>query len=299
MNGYARVSHVAGDIAGTGGQTSLIPVYLRAIEEVSREFDREARRPFYTTEATRYFGAAGECATGSCPCNEDPFWHELRGRSRDSRLFLGFDLLAVSSLTADQDGDGTYETTLVADTDYWLWPANETPYRALELNRRGQLASWPSGRRRVKVTGTWGYSNETEDTLQTVADNPLLIGATTLTVQSTADIDPGETLVIEDEQIYVVSVNDPTTLTVARGINSTTAAQHAQSTVVYRRRYPRDIEECVKARVVGRRWDAQSGYTGSVELLGDPMAGRQSQGRATYAQFRRVAGNYADPGAVI
>lgn len=267
MNAYARLSAMKGDVAGVSGAT-YDSTYLTTLDEVSREFESETSgRRIYSYWATKTFSVPRPTSDNN------------GGRS----LYFNDDLLSVTTLKVDTDFDGVFETTLAANTDYTLFNGNDPsdPYDRIDIVPTSTLlGQWPWPRygstrqwsNCVQIVGLWGFSNETENTLQTVGDNPLLIGATLLTVQSTADIDPGETLVIESEQLYVVSVNDPTTLTVTRGINSSTAAQHAQSTVVYRRRYPRDIEQAVKQRAVFKRWNTQAGFAGA-EILGGGVAG--------------------------
>ncbi len=277
MNGYAQLAHVKADIAGVTGSSVLDDTLVRAIDEVSREFDNETRRIFYSETAVRYF-------------DQDV--------ASDGSLYLQKDILAASALKIDVAGAGTYTATLAANTDYWLYPDNSTQARRrIDLNPLStQYATWPTGRRRIQVTGEFGYSNETEATGQTVQDAvQIAAGATTLTVTSTDDISVGETLVIGTEQLYV-SAKTPTTLTVQRGINGTTDALHANGVAVYRRRYPRDIEMVVKERVVGLRWDAQSGYMGSATLIGDAVgAASSTQARATFARWMACIKRYRIP----
>lgn len=69
------------------------------------------------------------------------------------------DLVSVTSLVTDQDGDRTYETTWLV-TDYDLTPDNAAadglPYTRIELSPR--TTKWfPVWRRSVQVTGTWGW----------------------------------------------------------------------------------------------------------------------------------------------
>lgn len=318
MNGYARVSHIMADVAGVVGNanlSNLMATYVRAIDQTSQEFRSQVARQFHSSQETRYFNGRASQAT-SFPVGVSSyggFYSEsyygssgrLTGTHRADirRLLLGCDLVSITTIKVDTDADGVFETTLTAGTDYRLWPYNaaaqDMPYRAVELVPiGGQLSAWPVAEYCVQIVGLFGYSNETEDTLQTVQDTTSQAsGSTTLTVQSTADIDPGETLVIGTEQEYVVSVNDPTTLTVTRGINGTTAAAHLNGVTVYRRRYPRDVEEAVKERVVGKRWDTQSGYAGAAALMGESTQGGGS--RASYARWVSTVNNYLDPAGIF
>ena len=70
------------------------------------------------------------------------------------------DLLSVSTLGTDSDGDRTYEDTW-ATTDYDLMPynaaLNSKPYTWIETTPQGSYA-FPAGvRKAVKITGVFGY----------------------------------------------------------------------------------------------------------------------------------------------
>ena len=108
---------------------------LRELDRVSREIDNFTGRQFYAETATRYFGGRG-------------------------RVSLRVDdLISVSSLTVDDNGDDTYEITLAVTTDYFLEPDNpiqNTPYSHIRLNPNSSLlGAWPRGPRAVKVTGVF------------------------------------------------------------------------------------------------------------------------------------------------
>lgn len=107
-----------------------------AIAAASRALDRRCKRKFYAATETRYFTARSA-----------------------TKLWVP-DLLSVTSLKTDQDGDRTYETTW-ATTDYDLGPFNA----ALEL---GEPYAWvhttPLGAYRfpllakaIEIVGSWGY----------------------------------------------------------------------------------------------------------------------------------------------
>lgn len=71
-------------------------------------------------------------------------------------LHLDADLVSVTAITTDEDGDNTPETTLTAA--YRLLPLNAAlgpepaPYNAVQLLSGG----WPSGRL-VRIEGIWGW----------------------------------------------------------------------------------------------------------------------------------------------
>lgn len=62
------------------------------------------------------------------------------------------------AVAVDQDGDGTFEDTLTIDVDYRL-----APYNALALSQPWTSliaqtgTTFPSGTRRIRVTGRWGW----------------------------------------------------------------------------------------------------------------------------------------------
>jgi len=284
VNNYARLGNVKADQAGVSSATVLDDTLVRAIEQVSREFEQEARRQFHSRTATLIFDGVDDAGT------YDGSVSDLFRAPRFSRLWLSEDLLTVSTVKVDLDRDGDFEVTLTQDTDFYLWPTNippYTPYRALDLSPYSQqLAAWPRGIRRVQIAGTWGYSNETEDSgLTGTLSNTT---STTLTAATTAAgiIYPGDTLVIESEQVYVSAVSD-TTITVTRAVNGTTAAAHSAKSLLVRR-YPRDVEMAVAERVVGLRWDSQGGYT-----TADALTGQSSPLRASYARWRRAVERYS------
>lgn len=276
MNNYARLSHVKTDIAGVGSTTTLDDVLVRAVEQASREYDREAQRQFYARQVTRYF-------TGS---PRDRF-----------NLWLPFDAASTTSLLLDADGDGAYEITLVVDTDYFAYREGEdanAPICRLEINPNGdQISCWPTAPRALKWTGLEGYSYELESSTLTTNEE-LDASETDVTVSASAAslIYPGDTIVVESEQMEVAAVST-TTLTVVRGINGTTAATHTTAKTVYVRRYPRDVERAVAERVVGLRWDSQGGYDGGVTLTGDMVgAAGTTQVRGQYARWGATVRRY-------
>lgn len=80
-----------------------------------------------------------------------------------SRVLAIDDLITLTSLLTDLDGDGTFETTLTNNTDFVLEPLNaaaETParpYNRVRLHPRSS-AYWPRYPRSVKVTGKFGWA---------------------------------------------------------------------------------------------------------------------------------------------
>ena len=106
------------------------------IEQVKEFIDGECKRHFDTETATaKYYDGTG------------------------SLLFIDdLVLIDVGGLVLDEDGDGTYESTM-ATTDYILYPLNRYPKTMIEINSNGAYSGFANGvRKGVKITGTWGYA---------------------------------------------------------------------------------------------------------------------------------------------
>lgn len=249
MNNYCRRSQLKTDI----GKTTTVDdaALLRIMGAVSRGIDRGLNRIVYSQLATRYYTGNGKL-----------------------RLPLFDDVQTVTTLKVATGADpATFDTTLVADTDYYLTPDNRDwePATAIEANPYSTSIGlpFPPGRRRVQLVGRFGYSALSEATGQTVQNaTEITAGGTALTVTSTADIDAGEVLVLGTEEVYVSAVTSPTGLTIQRAVNGTTAAAHANGVAISRRRYPEDIEEACRMQVArffrekrsgGQMGDAETG----------------------------------------
>lgn len=67
-------------------------------------------------------------------------------------------LLEVTTFKTDEAGDGTYEVTWTAGTDYILYPLNTTPKTAAQVNRVTGRYAFPAGQRRLQIVGSWGQA---------------------------------------------------------------------------------------------------------------------------------------------
>jgi len=105
------------------------------IEGVSRAIDRIKNRVFYMTTATRYYTADNQ--------------HRVKID----------DLISLTSLKTDDDGDMVYETTW-ATTDYRLFPFNGgvsgNPYLEIIKSPYG-VNLFPSYDGAVEIVGSFGY----------------------------------------------------------------------------------------------------------------------------------------------
>jgi len=216
LNAYADVttfkSAEYADISSNTAQTA----FRELLESASRHIDKQCHRRFYCWEGIKYYDGKG------------------------GNLLID-DLLSISLLRLDEDADDVYESTM-AVTDYLLYPANKFPKDRLELSNASAYGGFASGvPRGVEITGVHGYGDGESatpyyDTGQVVRDNPLAIGATTITTLATAPLGAGMTLRIMDavaaneEQVYITSITNATTFVVVRGVNGTAAAAHIQDT---------------------------------------------------------------------
>jgi hypothetical protein len=138
-NGYATLAEVKARLfdADDTSVTQFDSELENVIEGVSRWIDEDRGRQFYaTTSQGRYFTA------------------------EQGDVVVIDDLLSLTSLKTDEDADGTFERVWTA-ADYLLYPYNASnksqPYTAIERSVLGNLV-FPTVRRGVEVTGTWGYS---------------------------------------------------------------------------------------------------------------------------------------------
>jgi hypothetical protein len=111
------------------------------IEAASRAIDSYCKRRIYAAAETRYYSP------------RLPDWLEVD------------DLLTVTTLKTDEDGDRTYETTW-AVTDYDLMPTNAAlrgrPYTMIQTTPNGNY-SFPVGVKSVQIAGSFGYAGTTPD----------------------------------------------------------------------------------------------------------------------------------------
>ena len=239
-NAYADLTALKVVLAelATGDNARL----LALAEAASRDIENHLGRVFYTHLATRYFSGNGK-----------------------TKMRLPGDLIAVTTLKEDEDRDGaTFETTW-ATTDYELGPYHALPtgviggpftmpYWWIEVNDRdnGTKSEFGKGQKRFELVGKWGYSELKRASGDTVGDNPLTAGATTLNVTSGGNFAIGQTILIESEQLYITNIVT-NALTVERGVNGTTAASHVQTTAISIFEYPPPVVQVATA-LTSRRW---------------------------------------------
>lgn len=139
-NGYATLAEVKSrlDITGSSFDTMIEDI----VTAVSRAIDEETGRRFYAVSETRYY----------TPDSKTALWVD--------------DLLSVTTLKTDEDGDRTYEVTW-ATTDYDLWPFNAQkesqprPYTRLLVTPDGDNLFPKDTPKGVELAGSFGFASTT------------------------------------------------------------------------------------------------------------------------------------------
>jgi hypothetical protein len=164
-----------------------------------------------------------------------------------TELLLDDDLLELTTLA---NGDGT---TIPLNTVICL--PDDAPTGGLLLIAGSSFIWSQTPTQSISVSGIWGWHNRWNtawrNSADTVQNNPLSSGASTLTVTDADGADSeletprfqvGHLLKIENEYLRVLAVNTATNvLTVLRGVNGTTAAAHALNTAIYTYQPPLDV----------------------------------------------------------
>jgi len=163
--------------------TSRDPITDRACAAASREIEQlmGGRRFIPLTAAKSYR------------------WPQQDGKA--SVLYLDDDLLAATTLTKDDD-----DATAIAAADYFLEPSTlGPPYSRIEIDLSSSaFFSWKgTPQRAVRVTGRWGYSEETE--AAGILAEALDASETAIDISDASLIDVGDTLIIESEQMFVTA----------------------------------------------------------------------------------------------
>lgn len=141
-NGYTTLALIKARLWPTGvtPDTSEDTMLENIIMAVSRSIDNYTARRFWvnSNDETRYY------------------------RAQSRQRVLPDDIVSVTSLATDADGDGTYEDTWTT-ADYNLLPVNASldsiPYNLIEVTPDGDY-SFPANanRKAVKVVGKFGWS---------------------------------------------------------------------------------------------------------------------------------------------
>jgi hypothetical protein len=227
-------------ITGTTDDTSL----LQSLEMASRSIDTYCKRYFYSTSETKQFRGAGH------------------------RLFLDADLLSITTLTTLKDDRTTDKTW--ATTDYELFPLGDTVYPKewIELADNTSAGSFASGiKRGVQIAGIFGYGNGSSSTpylsATTTNDGSFTASDTTFTATAGSNLNIGETILIDSEQMYITGISS-NTITIQRGMNGTTGASHSTGATVSVYQYPQEVTNAcyLQSGRISKRW--QTAYATSL-----------------------------------
>lgn len=210
----------------------------RALEAVSQQFDDWMGRTFQPYQAANVYTAC------------DPWTLDTD------------DLVSVSGVKFDQDGDRVYELTL-ATSDWELGPVNaprlRRPYTLIEMQPNGSYRL-PGTRRGVQITGTFGYW---QDLVAVGArlSSALDTTSTSFALASSTTVQPQQTVLIGSEQIYLGDLSTAGVASVERGVNGTTPAAHTTADAVSVYRYPAPVMEACRLQAlrVHKRTDAPLG----------------------------------------
>jgi hypothetical protein len=136
---YGDLASLKQTFALTGSQFADLDVQL-ALRSASRAIDQMCSRHFYTTtsDETRYFSPVSA-----------------------TRLNAG-DIVSITTLKSDSGGDGVFEDTWTANTDYVLEPLNAAfqfePYTGIQRHPLGAFYFPTEYPRSVQIVGKFGWS---------------------------------------------------------------------------------------------------------------------------------------------
>lgn len=233
---------------------------LRLLNRASRFIDNYCQRHFYEQEETKSWRTtAGH-------------WHSLP------------DLYTADSVVLD-------DVTLTVDVDYELEPLFGYPKITLRL-----LKSAFTNRQKLEIAGLWGYEHLLTDSQATVQNDPnLTIDGITLTLSDDTYFSIGQTLLIEDEQVYVRGLNVTIhTATIVRGVNGTDAAVHAKGKPIDIYAYPDPIVQACFIQTIrwyrGRdaAWGDEAGIEGKLRYGFEP----HPSVRVLLNPYRRLVGGF-------
>ena len=141
-NGYCTLNEIKAALRVTDSTDDTL--LENAVEGASRRIDGYTGRFFYQQAATVTF------------------------YTQDSYALPIPDLVSVTTLKTDDDGNGTYETTWTANTDYVLNPTDTArlsrPYRRVVATggKTFPLTTTPA-LALVQLNGTWGWPSVPDD----------------------------------------------------------------------------------------------------------------------------------------
>jgi hypothetical protein len=140
---YCTLGEVKSRLTITNTDTARDSFISVIISDASLWIETECGRKFSAYTDTRYYTA------------------------HDTSMVKVDDLLSITTLKTDNDGDRTYETTWSA-TDYDLMPLNFTPKQWIEIAPNG-FYSFPLTRKGIQIVGSFGFATDTPGTIREAA----------------------------------------------------------------------------------------------------------------------------------
>ena len=211
---------------------------------------------------------------------------------------LGDWLTAVPTTVTAYDSSARDSSTVLTEglaNDYILQPYPQAPYHTLKLTENtANILS--QGQKTLTVLGAWGWQNETVNG-DSLNDAVSSTATTVVKTDASADIYPGNTILIDSEQMYVRAKNG-THLTVLRGVNGTTAATHSDGSGIDVFIHPSDVVEACLAIARDRWRSREAGTTAVIGSAGATITRPGAEVRAilrgldNYKQTRDNAGVY-------
>ena len=271
---YASIADVKRQLRITDTNDDVVIGLI--IDNTSRQVDQYCNRTCWPLDTIKYF--------------ETDEYNEL--------CIPDEDLLAVSEIAVDQNDDGVYEEVWSSGSGkFVLGPRNNAslvpakPYWEIEIPTRNTNYFPVAGDDSIKITGTWGFYNETS-LVTTVTTSIGSADSVIVLANASTLLEAGQMIKIESEQILITSISG-TNVTCTRACNGTVAATHSATTVVYQYAYP-IIEEAVTHQSVltYRQTQFPYGTVGVGDVNVEPRvmvaAGLHPFVRGMIAPFRRI-----------
>ncbi len=217
---------------------------LKTLEGATLTIEKYCQRRFQPEHGTKYFTGA-------------------------NRIWVKPDLLSISTLKTDEDGDGTFENTFTT-SDYVLFDLNEYPKTYIEISDNSSYGTFGMGSKKgVEIVGEWGYGDgesATPYTEQSKTVSAMAVSASTQTVVST-NLAIGQTWRIDSEDFYCTDLTG-SIAKIIPSINGTSATSHVASSTIYVYDYPSDIKQaCLD--LAGAMWNTRGKKGTRSESIGD------------------------------
>lgn len=259
VNTYATLEDLKQRLAISSGTSTYDDALWKLLHLASRIVDRRCGRRFFVMLATRRFDV------------------------QDIAGFPVTDLIQVTQMAEDRDGDGVYESLRHTDS-YTLYPLDSEPesahgtgYRRVMCANEDATDGFALGNSRVKVTGLWGYRGHWITAGASVRNDVTVSKADkSFFVDDDSSLAAGQTIMLGREQLFVRQVA-ARAVGVVRAINGTTAAVHAAGTPIKVLAHPAEVAEATLVTAVDR-WLKRDGYAG----------GATDNGRALVTQSKEL-----------